>query len=226
MADVEIAVQAEGVEDAVGEVPPGEETGMGDGADGGGDGRGGGRLGRLLGVIATLLAFTEDIAKVIGVVSSVLRAFLAPVAVLLLRLLAPFIRTALQFLPAYLSLFENLNSKLEGFPGLIPFLAIMFFKVVAKLQSLADGILQDVKDKIKELPGKLSTAIADQIPGVDSGSGDNFAPGPQEGGDVARAAGVGFATGGPSQAITNVVLQGGISTLIDGVQSDSGVETP
>ena len=50
MSDVEIAVQAEGVEDAVGEVPPGEEAGMvggGDGAGGGGGfgGFGGGSFG-------------------------------------------------------------------------------------------------------------------------------------------------------------------------------------
>jgi len=226
MADVEIAVQAEGVEDAVGEVPPGEETGMGDGADGGGDGRGGGRLGRLLGVIATLLAFTEDIAKVIGVVSSVLRAFLAPVAVLLLRLLAPFIRTALQFLPAYLSLFENLNSKLEGFPGLIPFLAIMFFKVVAKIQSMADGVLDDIKNSIGSLANDIAKAIDNKIrdilPGTPSGPGVSG-----EGGIFDDP--IGSAQRGAGAVIASspvVQLAGGLSTFVDRVEQDSGIETP
>lgn len=230
MADVEIAVEAEGVEDAVGEVPEGEASDVDAGGGDGDGGRfGGGKLGKVLSVLAVIAAALLDVGKVIGVISSVLRAFLAPLAVLFLRLFAPVLRLLLSMLPMWLSLFENINSKLEGFPGLIPFLAVMFFKLIAKLKDLASGVWADIKQKIADLPRLLGEEIAQRVPFLDApgGGDDGGAGGDGFGADDAVQAGAqGFATGGPVGALSSVVIQGGLSQFIERIDRDSGVESP
>lgn len=93
--EINVSVNAEGADDAVGElggdagggVPGG--GGLGGGGGGGGGKGGGGKFGKLLSRIAGLLAFLGPILKVLGVVAKVLEAFVAPLAIVLLRLLRP-----------------------------------------------------------------------------------------------------------------------------------------
>ena len=177
MADVEIAVQAEGVEDAVGEVPPGEAPAGGEegGLAGGGGGRG---LGKILGVLAAVLTFAEDILKVVGVVSSVLRAFLAPVAVLLLRLLQPFLRAMIAVLPVWFDIMEmvtNVAERLNPLFGILGLLGVLIGSlagasvgdVVSRLVSgIAGGFtLSDIETAIKNIPSRLSNLLSN-LPGV------------------------------------------------------------
>ena len=226
MADVEIAVQAEGVEDAVGEVPPGEVPAGGEegGLTGGGGGRG---LGKILGVLAAVLTFAEDILKVVGVVSSVLRAFLAPVAVLLLRLLQPFLRAMIAVLPVWFDIMEmvtNVAERLNPLFGILGLLGVLIGSlagasvgdVVSRLVSgIAGGFtLSDIETAIKNIPSRLSNLLSN-LPGVGGffgGSGDGG--GGDDAGIVERA----------QQTVVNI--GGGLSTFVDRVEQDSGIETP
>ena len=225
MADVEIAVQAEGVEDAVGEVPPGEAPAGGEEgglAGGGGGGRG---LGKVLAVIGTLLVFLEDIAKVVGVVSSVLRAFLAPVAVLLLRLLSPFLRAMISVLPVWFDIVDFIGDVAEkvdplfGIFGLLGFLAGAL--AGASLSDLLSGFKEKMQAALSGLAQDIGGAVANKIPTIGGGDGD----GPTTA-ERAGAAAVGGNLAGPVGAIGSVVLQGGLSTFVDRVEQDSGIETP
>jgi len=260
MSDVEIAVQAEGVEDAVGEVPPGE-AGGGEAAGpmGGGGGAGGGKLGKLLGILAAVLAFSEDIFKIVGVVSSILRAFLAPVAVLLLRLLSPVLREMIKVLPKWFQMandinelvsqqtvFEKIATLLGGLVG-----GLAGAKVGAVVGSIIGGFLGSVVPgagtaigaavgaKVGAVLGGLIGAItggatlakiatplrnmlerlgeiARNLPGVGSffGGGDGGGGGDGDTGVVGRA----------QQTVVNI--GGGLSSFVDEVTQDSGVETP
>ena len=260
MSDVEIAVQAEGVEDAVGEVPPGEAAGgEAAGPMGGGGGAGGGKLGKLLGILAAVLAFSEDIFKIVGVVSSILRAFLAPVAVLLLRLLSPVLREMIKVLPKWFqmandinelvsqqSIFEKIATLLGGLVG-----GLAGAKVGAVVGSIIGGFLGSVVPgagtaigaavgaKVGAVLGGLIGAItggatlakiatplrnmlerlgeiARNLPGVGSffGGGDGGGGGDGDTGVVGRA----------QQTVVNI--GGGLSSFVDEVTQDSGVETP
>jgi len=232
MSDVEIAVQAEGVEDAVGEVPPGEEAGMvggGDGAGGGG-GFGGGKLGKILGVIGSLLAFGEDIFKVVGVVSSVLRAFLAPVAVLLLRLLAPTLRALLSVLPIWFDIMEVVSDVVAKLAPLLSIFSILNYLtnrfMGASLGEVLSMLIEAVKKGVQGLGKDIAGELRSRVFGGNVNA-DNRLTGSDFGaGDAAGAAATGFATGGPVGAVTNVVLQGGLSNFVERAEKDSGVETP
>ena len=225
MSDVEIAVQAEGVEDAVGEVPPGEAPAGGEEgglAGGGGGGRG---LGKVLAVIGTLLVFLEDIAKVVGVVSSVLRAFLAPVAVLLLRLLSPFLRAMISVLPVWFDIVDFIGDVAEkvdplfGIFGLLGFLAGAL--AGASLSDLLSGFKEKMQAALSGLAQDIGGAVANKIPTIGGGDGD----GPTTA-ERAGAAAVGGNLAGPVGAVGSVVLQGGLSEFVKRVEKDSGVETP
>jgi len=236
MADVEIAVQAEGVEDAVGEVPPGEAPAGGEegGLAGGGGGRG---LGKILGVLAAVLTFAEDILKVVGVVSSVLRAFLAPVAVLLLRLLQPFLRAMIGVLPVWFDIVGFISDVAEkvnpllGIFGLLGFLAgalagaslsdlLSGFK--DKLDGALSGLAEDIGEAIRGKLGLESNEEAadavSQIPTIDAE--EPSVP------ERLGAAAAGGNVAGPVGAVGSVILQGGLSEFVKRVEKDSGVETP
>jgi len=230
MSDVEIEVQAEGVEDAVGEVPPGEAAGGGgEGggvvAAGGGGGGGGGKLGKILGILATVLVAAEDIFKVVGVVSSVLRAFLAPVAVLLLRLLQPFLRAMISVLPVWfdiVSFISDVAEKVNPLFGILGFLGTLVGSLAGEpLSELLSGFKEKMSDALAGLAEDIGGAVANKIPTIGDGDGD----GPTTA-ERAGAAAVGGNLAGPVGAIGSVVLQGGLSTFVDRVEQDSGIETP
>lgn len=114
MADgeVEVSVRADGVEDAAGEFD--QAAGPGGGGDGitGGGGGGGkaGTAGKLLARIATLLVFLGPILDVLGSVSGLLTAFVAPLAVMLQRLLQPVLRGMLKLLPKWIAFTDTVSS--------------------------------------------------------------------------------------------------------------------
>jgi len=229
MADVEIAVQAEGVEDAVGEVPPGEAPAGGEEGGlvggGGGGGAGGGKLGKILGILATVLVAAEDIFKVVGVVSSILRAFLAPVAVLLLRLLQPTMRMLLSALPLWydvVGFISDVAEKVNPLFGILGFLGTLVGSLAGEpLSELLSGFKEKMSDALAGLAEDIGGAVANKIPTIGDGDGD----GPTTA-ERAGAAAVGGNLAGPVGAIGSVVLQGGLSTFVDRVEQDSGIETP
>lgn len=147
--EIEIAVKAEGVEDAAGEFDQGGEGG---GPPAGGGGQSGealqstasstGRMAGLLGTIVALLAVLEPILKVLGVVSNVLQAFVAPLAMVLMRLLQPALRWLLQLLPGWINWIEENEGKIDAAIARIYWLG-----------SLLAPILELVLDGVKGLRG-------------------------------------------------------------------------
>jgi hypothetical protein len=119
--EINVSVQAEGTADAAGELG-GDAGGLpgGGGDGGGGDGGGGrsGRFGQLLKRLATVIAFLGPILNVIGAISKVLEAFVAPVAVLLLRLLQPVLVFFLRLLPPFLGLIDTVGAVIENLNAL------------------------------------------------------------------------------------------------------------
>ena len=229
MSDVEIAVQAEGVEDAVGDVPEGEAPAGGEEGAlvGGGGGRG---LGRILGILASVLTFAEDILKVVGVVSSVLRAFLAPVAVLLLRLLSPFLRAMISVLPVWFDIVDFIGDVAEKVDPLFGIFGLLGFLAGALAGASLSDLLSGFKEKMQAALSGLGQDIAGELRSRVFGGNatpDNRLTGSDFGaGDAARAGATGLATGGPIGAVTNVVLQGGLSNFVERAEKDSGIETP
>ena len=168
MADneVEVAVRAEGVEDATGEFD-------GDAAAAGGDGGGAGmgqltsdtgRILKVLGVIAAVIAIFEDVLDLVSVVANILRAFVAPLAVILMRLFQPVLRILVQLLPAWMDFIDSNKGMIGEFlAGLVPW--------VMWLPAVVDR-LRDVWDTLKGVPGRIGAFIdgaRDRIGDVVSG---------------------------------------------------------
>jgi len=247
MADGEInvAVQAEGVDEAAGELggdgagaaeaeemagqDGGDgagavevaEMGGGDGGDGDGGG-GGGRFGQLLARIATLLVFLGPILDVLGAVSKVLTAFVAPLAVLLMRLLAPVLRIMIKVLPVWFAIMDVLDSALKEFINLRTEMVarmLEFLGIRNPIESIL-GIINGVQTGIDNLPTNLSNKLADVLPGVDSGERvrEAFAASEPE-----RGGFIGSQLAGPAGAAVGVAIEGGLGAFVENVNRDENV---
>ena len=227
--EIELQVNAEGVEDAAGELDetatePGGGAGGG-GRRGGGVGGAGGRMVRLLGAIAGLLALIEPVLDVLGVVSNVLKAFVAPLAVVLLRALQPVLRLLLELLPGWINwVNENEGMLTELTRMAVPLITIL--PLVAGLLGDAVGFLQSLPTKvdrliafIRSLQRKFGQAVADRLPsGPDLGGFNPF-----DGGD--RGDGGGGGDGGGDGFLGSVVqIGGGLTPFIDEVSRNGNVD--
>jgi len=228
MADgeIELQVNADGVEDAAGELDEtATDAGGGSGGGGGGGGMGGtGRMVRLLGAIVGLLALFEPILDVLGVVSNILKAFVAPLAVVLLRVLEPVLRLLLELLPVWINWISNnegLVSQLRVL--LLPILIIL--AAIEDIFNLAVGFLQSIPtqlgrllDFMRSLPLKIGSAIADRLPsGPDLGGFNPF------GGDSGDGGGGG--DGGGDGFLGSVVqIGGGLAPFVDEVVRNGNVD--
>lgn len=177
--DIEIAVKAEGADDAADELG-GEGVG-GEGATGQGEDvqaqvdtdklsnsiKGGIIGGLIAGALGPVLDTLDPILKV-------LRAFLAPVSVMLLRLLAPFLRFAVRQLPGWFrftqQVFASVGAKLTFLQGLFSdakdFLGdilghtIGLVTGVNRLQTRAVGRLSSIRDTLLSLPEDIWALMA------------------------------------------------------------------
>jgi hypothetical protein len=178
MADgeVEVSVQAEGVDEAAGEMAPDAAGVGGPGGAGGGGGRGriGGKLiTRLLGV----LAFLGPILDVIGVVANVLTAFVAPVAVLLLRLLQPVLRLMLRVLPVWFDIFEMITDVATRIRDLQVAFVRNLVQQARDIIGWIRSIPGEIESFITSLPGDIASAISSQIPFLGGGGGGDDSDG-------------------------------------------------
>jgi len=142
--EIEIAVTAEGADQAAQELAgDGEEGGgppLGGGDDGGGGLRGNLKAGAIAGVLLSLLGPLLD---VLNPIMKVLQAFLAPLATFLMRLLQPVLRVLLtKVLPAWLSFIRIAN---RGIPQLV---------------SLLTSVPGRIWDFVSALPGQIWGAFA------------------------------------------------------------------
>lgn len=157
MADgeIEVSVRAEGVDEAAGELgADGDRPSMGRQRDSGRM-----DMGKLLAKIAGLLVFLGPILDILGVVSSVLTAFVAPLAVTLLRLLTPLLRGLLLILPLWTALFERINDGLDLiFNPLQLLLGIV--QLIARGVDAAEGLLDRVSDRVSGVSDRIDDAIS------------------------------------------------------------------
>ena len=165
MADgeVEVAVRAEGVDEAAADMGG---DGDGDGGRGGRGGRGGdGGLSTAIrgGIVGGLISSAlEPLLKVLDPVLQILQAFVAPLAVLLLRILTPVLRLFLRFLPVYLDKFEEYETLIASvITGLFPLAAFLptIVNFVSNLPGKLDTLKSDLKEKLKNLPGKIRSKL-------------------------------------------------------------------
>lgn len=239
--EISVSVNAEGTEDAVGEMggdAGGGVPGGGGGGDGGdGGGRGGGKFGKLLTRIAGLLALLGPILSVLGVVSGVLEAFVAPLAVVLLRLLQPVLATLIQVLPVWFDIVEFIGDvadkvgPLAGILGLVGLLLSVFMNADGKLGQIRDRIVGELKDAITSLPGQIwnevkqldtmiGEAVINALPSsvIPDGPGDvtdeqrDIIDRAETASDVARASGI--------APPVSIALEGGLDALVNRIERD------
>ena len=252
MADgeVNVAVRAEGVEDATGEFD--SDAAGGDGGGGGG-GMGQltsdtGRILKVLGVIAAIIAIFEDVLDLVTVVADIARAFIAPLAVILMRLFQPVLRILLQLLPAWMD-FVDENEGLLGelLAGLVPW--VMWIpSVVDRLRGVWDTLkgvpssigeyiddardrIGDVVDGVRDLPSRI-WSFMERLPELIGSAVSDVLPAlPGKGAaDTARDTGrrVDEATGGRlSDARDTVVnIGGGLTPFIDEITKNGSFDFP
>jgi len=251
MADGEIAVsvQAEGTEDAVGEMGGGPEVGGGgDAPDGGGGGGGGGRFGKLLSRIATLLVFLGPILDVLGAVANVITAFVAPMAVMLLRILQPVMVLLLKILPFWLSFMSFVNDLIPQIYSRIGEVLnpLMFLGAILSVAQRLRGLMGDLKSRlgaardrigdvvagIMGLPGRIRTFI-EQLPGQIASELGSLGPDLSSvGGPIGalrerfQQATGGDSGGGVGRQAVNLVISGGLSPFIEQIEQNGSVDFP
>lgn len=169
--EIEIAVNAEGVDDAAAELADGEGTPSV--AAGGGDGEGGGGLSTAVqgGIVGGLLSQAlGPLLDVLSPILKVLQAALAPLATMLLRLLSPVLRWLIQLLPGWMQFIDDLPEYvqqaidwIQGLPGAIwDYVSGLPGDIWAEFAGLPGEIFGAFKGGINwltDLPGRLATAL-------------------------------------------------------------------
>lgn len=139
--EIEIAVTADGAEDAAGELAQGGDV---TGGGGDGEGQGGGGLADAItgGIVGGLLSqLLGPLLDVLSPMLEILNAFLAPLAAFLLRLFSPVLRMLIDLLPAWMEFMRIANG---GIPA---------------LQRLLASLPRRAWNFIKALPGMIWSAI-------------------------------------------------------------------
>jgi len=169
--EIEVAVKAEGADDAADELAEGAEAAP---TPGGGEGGGGLRQSLRGGVIGGLLAsLAGPILDVLEPISDLLNAFLAPVAIMLLRLFQPILRELIQFLPQWISWVDKTGSLLEHLGALGKIATAVLAVVspigfmVALLRALGvdvKALASDIWNFVSRLPEQIWNFVS-QLPG-------------------------------------------------------------
>lgn len=159
--DIEIAVSAEGVDEAAADLG-GDGDGGGPPGGGGQDGQGGLRGNLRSGAIAgALISALGPLLDVVSPILQVLNAFLAPVATMLLRLLAPVLRVLLtRVLPVWLGFMDFVDSALSDFHPLLQAMALVMPALLVPLLALeALGI--DIKAFVSDIVTGIGNLAGD-----------------------------------------------------------------
>jgi len=138
--EVEVQVNAEGVDDAAGEIADSGGVGGGGGPGPGGGGSLRGSLkGGLLG--GALVAALGPLIDILEPIQGVLEAFLAPVAVMLLRLFAPVLRFLLtKALPVWMEYMPLIGDVVKGVLALSSLVLLPLLATVAIVALAVQGI--------------------------------------------------------------------------------------
>lgn len=164
--EINIQVNAEGSEDAAAELAEGDDGG---GPPGGGGGGGQGLRGNLrAGAIAgALLSAVGPLIDVLDPILKVLQAFLAPVAVLLMRLLQPVLRFLIsKVLPAWLDFTANQVPTLLALIGGLPYIiAKQTWGFLKSIPGMTWRAFKSGAGWLTSAPAALGTAIWSKFAG-------------------------------------------------------------
>lgn len=227
--EVEIAVRAEGADEAADEFAEGAETdtGGGGGADAAGIGKSLKSIVKLLGVITAVTKALEPLLEFVEAIFELNAAFWAPVATMLLRLFRPVLRFWLKILPVWYDFLNNAGPRLDaiaewirGIPGRIrTFLRASAASIREKVSEVVEKLTslpRRIWELIKDLPRMIAERISGALPGTSDIGGAV--------GDTGRGAverGVEFA-----EDKTNINISGGLETFVDRVEKESGLSFP
>ena len=247
--EVSVSVRAEGVEDAAGEMDP--DAAAATGGEGGPMGQVSqdtSRIVKVLGVIAAVIAIFEDVLDLVTVVANILRAFVAPLAVILMRLFQPVLRILLQLLPAWMSFIdENEGQFATLLAGLVPW--VMWIpSVVDAARGMWDTLkgvpgrigeyiddardrVGDVADGVKDLPSRI-WSFMERLPGLIGDAVSDVLPDlPGTGAaDTARDTGRRFdeATGGRLSDARDTIINigGGLTPFVEEITQNGSIDFP
>ena len=233
MADGEInvSVRAEGVDDAAGELG-GDGGASGRGGMGGGDASSGDQQNRflkLLGSIAALVAFFGPILDAVGTITTVMEAFVAPLAIVLLRLFEPALRLLISVLPAWFDMVDQLDAFVDKFGELSLgfFLAVSILRVIHRGVEGLRNLLSGANDRLGDMRDWLGD-IFDTLRTIPSRIADNL----RSAGDVAGQArdGISNALLGDDDSrrrqAVNIGIGGGLEPFIDRLTRNGSVDFP
>jgi hypothetical protein len=226
--EIEVAVKAEGTDDAADELAEGSET----------QNRQGGlrqsmRGGFIGGLVGSLLGPLIDI---LNPMADLLKAYLAPVAIMLLRLMQPFLRMAIRFLPRWLSITEDIGDRIEQLSTLDKLLGLLAMVspiglMLAVLRVVQKGVASLAKDiwafmkrlpgmiwsRLQQLPALIATEISKRLPNL-PGGGDGGLFGDVLGGDPFGGNGGGGGGG------TVVNIAGGLASFVERVERSQDID--
>ena len=249
--EVSVSVRAEGVEDAAGEMDPDAAAATG-GESGGPMGqvsKDTSRIVKVLGVIAAVIAIFEDVLNLVAVVANILRAFVAPLAIILMRLFQPVLRILLQLLPAWMSFIDENEGQFAALlAGIMPWLVWIPSVVDAvrgmwetlkatpdRIGGFIDGVrdrLGDVASSIRSLPSRIWSFV-ERLPGlIGSAVADRLPDLPGTGGarDTTRRAAdrVDEATGGRLSDARDTIINigGGLTPFVEEITQNGSIDFP
>jgi len=180
----------------------------------------------------------------------VLTAFVAPLAITLLRLLTPVLRLMLKILPAWFAFTGAINDVLTELLEVKPLLRPLFLLItivagIQRLIGMIPGIEQligrtesrvgDVVNGITNLPGRiwsfmmrLPDMISNRLTNLIPGTGDI---GDRVGGGLSRLRGFlggddGGGAGGTDQPLVNLAISGGLSPFVKQIEQDGSIDLP
>jgi hypothetical protein len=235
--EIDIAVRAEGAEDAAAELSGGG------GAGGGGGGEGGLRQSIRGGIIGGLLSqLLGPLLDLLTPMLKILQAALAPLAALLLRLLSPVLRWLIQLLPTWMKFMDiamkgvpKLQELLSNLPGMVwSFLSSLPDLIWKNIKSgaswFANGAaaigkavwdkttktLGDIWTKLKNLPRNLASSIINALPGDVVEGAQDVATSEATQNTVNAAASGAFPLGGLA-----IELQGGLEAFAKNIEQGS-----
>jgi len=117
--EINVRVNAEGAGEAADELADQNGAGGGVAAGGRGGGGGGGLTGALKGagilsLLGTALELLGPVGDFLDAIFSILKAFLAPIGLIIFRLLSPVLRLLVKALPVWLSFMSAVDGHVEG----------------------------------------------------------------------------------------------------------------
>jgi hypothetical protein len=162
--EIEVAVMAEGADDAAADVAEGSQAQAGGPGGGGGDGLAQSLRG---GIIGGLIASAfGPVLEVLDPMLEILEAFVAPVMAFLLRLLQPALRFLIELLPLWIGFIDFVNDNIGKIragilmaTGLLGWLLIIAGNL-GIVEEVLRGKLGDIATFVAELPGKIWDALS------------------------------------------------------------------